>query len=139
MSFNARDPQVQAAVQQAEANDTTLSTYLKKLVLALLEEGPLLLLSFKEASRVRAHLLQEAQELEMPFDAYVLALLADRDRSLYEATRRPPSLWYPRGHAVAVEVFSGDMQEEDAESEDDVNMAEAMTNVGDFLAEMSGF
>lgn len=140
MSFNGQDPQVRAAAEQAEANGVTLATYLKKLVLALLGQGPLLLLQFREVSRVRTHLLQEAQELELPLDAYVLALLADRDRSLYEAQRHPTSLWYPRGYGIAVDTVSVDMgEEEEAEPEDEVNIEEAMANANDFLAEMSGF
>lgn len=137
MSFNGQDPQVQAAAEQAVASDTTLGTYLKKLVLALLAQGPLLLLQFHEMSRVRVHLLQEAQELEMSLDDYVLALLADRDRSLYEEQRRPASLWYPRGHVVLPHPISTEMEEQ--ESENDVNIEEAMANVSDFLSEMSGF
>ncbi len=136
MSFNARDPQVQEAAVEAEANGVALGTYLKKLVLALLGHGPVLLLQFRETSRVRTHLLQEAQELEMPLDAYVLALLADRDRSLYEAQRRPASLWYPRGQLVAAGTVP-EPEEEETEREDDVNIEEAMTNVNDFLAEMA--
>ena len=137
MSFNSRESQVQAAVEQAEANNTTLSTYLKKLVLALLAQGPLLLLQFREVSRVRSHLLQEAKELEMPLDAYVLALLADRDRSLYESHRRPPSLWYPHGHVVPISTNSFDEEEQEEEPEDDVDIEEAMANVEEFLSELS--
>jgi hypothetical protein len=139
MSFNARDPQVQAAVDQAEASDIALGTYLKKLVLALLAQGPLLLLQFREMSRVRVHLLQEAREVEMSLDTYVLALLADRDRSLYEASRRPTSLWYPRGLAFVTDVVPVGGDEEEVEPEDDVNIEEAMANANDFLAELSGF
>ena len=138
MSFNAREPQIRAAVEQAEANEIALGTYLKKLVLALLAQGPLLLLPFREVSRVLTHLQHEADELEMPLDTYVVALLADRDRSLYESQCRPGSLWYPRGHVIAETSFSsGEMEEE--QGEDDVNIEEAMSNVNDFLSEMSNF
>lgn len=138
MSFNGRDPQVQEAAQQAEANGVTLSTHLKKLVLALLGQGPILLLHFREASRVRTHLLQEAQEVEMPLDTYVLALLGDRDRGLYEAQRRPASLWYPRGGFVT-EGTIPELEVEVSERKDDVNIEEAMANANDFLAELSGY
>lgn len=134
MSFHALDPQVLEAQDQAEASGIALGTYLKKLALALLAQGPLLIVQFREASRVRARLLQEARELEMPLDAYVLALLADRDRSLYEGRRRPASLWYPRG-ALAVSDESADEQAR----EDDVDMEEAMANAQEFLAEMTAF
>lgn len=137
LSFNARDPQVQAAMEQATLNGTTLGTYLKKLVLALLADRPLLLIRFQEASRLHSHLAQEAQELEMPLDAYVLALLADRDRILYKSPLQPASLWYPYNNNI--HALNEDSKNVEEGLEDDVNMEEAMQNVQEFLVDMTGF
>ena len=134
MSFNPRDPHVQAAMEQATSNDMTLGTYLKKLVLALLADGPLLLLHFQDGSRIRSHLMQEAQELEMPLDVYVLSLLADRDRNVYKSTQQPISLWYPPHYLT---TFKEDVTNTEVEPEDDVNIEEAMQNVHDFFADMT--
>ncbi len=140
LSFNGRDARVQEAARQAASSQMTLGTYLKKLVLAVLAQGPLLLLQFRASSRVLAHLQQEAEQVEMSLDAYVLALLADRDRSLYATDARPTSLWFPRGRTLR-----GDATLENGETEQEkesVNIDEAMHNVEEFLAgmaDMAGF
>lgn len=123
-------------MEQAILNGTTLGTYLKKLVLALLADRPLLLIRFQEASRLHSHLVQEAQELEMPLDTYILALLADGDRSLYKSSLQPALLWYPHNYMNTLHQDDTNVKEG---LEDDVNMEEAMQNVQEFFADMTGF
>lgn len=140
MTLNGRDPRVQEAERQAASCQMTLSTYLKKLVLALLEQGPLLLVHFREQSRVLSHLRTEAEQMEMPLDAYVLALLADRDRNLYATDARPVALWFPHGGRGGDEMVDEDG--ETAAAVDDVDIEAAMQNVDEFLAampDMAGF
>lgn len=134
MTLNGRDPRVQEAERQAASCTLSLGTYLKKLVLALLEQGPLLLVHFREHSRVLSHLRTEAEQMEMPLDAYVLALLADRDRSLYATDARPAALWFPHGRRERDEMVDED--EERAAVVDDVDIEAAMHNVDEFLAAM---
>src|SRR5581483_1562895 len=78
-------PGVAWALTQARERGESFGTYLKHLILALLKEGPYVLLRYKMHSRVLMHLEQEAQRMEMPIDLYIQALLADRDRELYGA------------------------------------------------------
>ncbi len=140
LSFNGRDARVQEAARQAASSHVTLGTYLKKLVLAMLAQGPLLLVQFRPSSRVLAHLQQEAEQVEMSLDAYVLALLADRDRSLYVTDARPTSLWFPRGRVLHGE-WAG-VEAETEQEKESVNIDEAMQNVDEFLAgmaDMAGF
>ena len=141
MSLNGRHSRVQEAARQAASCQMTLGTYLKRLVLAVLEQGSLLLLPFREQSHVLARLQAEAEQLEMPLDAYVLALLADRDRNLYSPQARPSSLWFPRGHGGARK--DDEEGNETGEQElDNVDMEAAMQNVDAFLEnmpDMAGF
>jgi hypothetical protein len=136
MSFNAHDERIRRAVEQAEANHTTLGTYLKKLVLALLCQGPVIPLQYQEESRVLAHVRQEAAQLEQPLESYILMLLADRDRALYSPENAPVPLWFPC-HSCSTNTARQSTSLASDEREDDVKLEEALQNIAEFLADMT--
>src|SRR6266700_2311433 len=124
-------PGVARVNTQAKERGETLGTYLKHLILALLKEGPYVLLRYKASSRVLMHLEQEARTMEMPVDEYIKALLTDRDRELYggEKSVQPAHLWYAQGHSLTP-CITQEVQTQD----DDLDLEEAFSNVDAFLS-----
>ena len=139
MEFSPTLPGVSWALKRAQERGETIGKYLKDVTLALLKENPyILVLRFREHSRVLMHLEQEAQSVEMPLEDYIQLLLADRDRVLHGKkgrggkTTELPNLWYAHGHQPGINAPS--QKEERETPEDDFDLEAALENMDAFMA-----